>query len=148
MSFENPTKGEVVRFATIVGIVLVGIFCLLAWGCPHYKVWQDGMSGEAKLRESESSRKIAVEEAKAKLESAKLLAQAEIEKAKGAAEANKILGDSLKDNHEYLVYLWIQELSNNPLSVIYVPTEGGLPILEASRLQLKKSGSDKMKAKK
>lgn len=36
----------------------------------------------------------------------------------------------------YLRYLWVQELSDNRNSVIYVPTETGLPILEASRLKM------------
>jgi len=50
------------------------------------------------------------------------------------AKANKIIGDSLKDNESYLRYLWINGLSekdNN--TVIYVPTEANLPILEAGK---------------
>lgn len=88
--------------------------------------------GEALLLEAESSRRIAVEEAKAKLESAKMLAEAEVERAKGVAEANKIIGKSLKENEAYLKYLWIQNM-NNDKEVIYIPTEAGLPILEAGR---------------
>lgn len=116
--------------AFVVIVFLVGGGC---FGYPQYKVYSERLSGEAKLAESESSRKIAVEEAKAKLESAKMLSQVEVERAKGVAEANKIIGDSLKENHEYLTYLWIQELSTNGANVIYVPTEAGLPILEAGR---------------
>lgn len=41
------------------------------YGCPKYRVWQQGLAGEATLRESQSSRKVRVEEAKARLESAK-----------------------------------------------------------------------------
>lgn len=92
--------------------------------------------GEADLLESESSKKIAIESAKAKLESAKLLAQAEIERAKGVAEANKIIGDSLKNNEAYLRYLYISNLEKAEQSgaqVIYIPTEAGLPILESGK---------------
>lgn len=123
-------------FWAVVGVVGLFISCVLG-GCyawPQYGVYQQRLAGEAKLREAESSRQIAVEEAKAKKEAAKMLAEAEIERAKGVAEANNIVGDSLKGNHEYLVYLWIQELSTNGNNVIYVPTEAGLPILEAGRL--------------
>ena len=67
------------------------------------------------------------------MESAELLAQAEITRAKGVAQANKIIGDSLKENEAYLRYLWINGLESNNPTVIYVPTEAGLPILEAGR---------------
>ena len=89
--------------------------------------------GEALLLEAESSRKIAIEEARAKLESAKLLSEAEIERAKGVAEANKIIGDSLKNNESYLRYLWIQNMNNNSKEVIYIPTEANMPIMEAGK---------------
>lgn len=88
--------------------------------------------GEALLAKSESEKKVMIEEAKAKLDSAKLLAAAEVERAKGVAKANKIIGDSLKENEGYLKYLWIQNM-NTEKEVIYVPTEANLPILEAGR---------------
>ena len=52
-------------------------------------------------------------------------------RATGYAEANKIIGDSLKDNPRYLQYLYItglQEGSEKGNRTIYVPTEGGLPV--------------------
>ena len=97
------------------------------YGCPKYRVWQQGLAGEAKLRESQSSRKVRVEEAKARLESAKFESQAEIERAKGVAEANRIIGDSLKGNDAYLRYLWIQGLQDGSSETIYIPTEANLP---------------------
>ncbi|MFO0958220.1 MAG: hypothetical protein U0800_12475 [Isosphaeraceae bacterium] len=103
-------------------------------GCPQYNVYASRLSGEAKLAEAEASRQVAVREAQAKRDSAGLLAQAEIERAKGVAEANKIIGDSLKGNEDYLRYLWIDGLQNGKGNeVIYVPTEAGLPILEAGK---------------
>lgn len=89
-------------------------------------------NGEAALLEAESSKKIAIESAKAQYESAKLLALAEVERAKGVAEANRIVGDSLKGNEAYLKYLYIDGLKDKDnVTTIYVPTEAGLPILEA-----------------
>ena len=67
-------------------------------------------------------------ESKIKQETAK--AEAEVIRARGVAEANRIISDSLKGNESYLRYLWIDKLSDNQ-NVIYVPTEAGLPILEA-----------------
>lgn len=123
----------------LVGGISVGAMFLLAlvalgmWGCPQYSVYQRGLDGQASLQQAEHTRKIAVEEAKAKLESAKSLAAAEVERAKGVAEANKIIGESLRENEAYLRYLWIQGLQDGSSEVIYIPTEANLPILEAVR---------------
>lgn len=119
------------------GVAVFFVICLLAgagmYGCPQYQVYQSRLAGEAMLAHAQASKEVAVAEAKAKMESATLLAKAEVERAKGVAEANKIIGDSLKGNESYLRYLWISGLESNNPTVIYVPTEAGLPILEASR---------------
>jgi regulator of protease activity HflC (stomatin/prohibitin superfamily) len=120
------------------GTITVGLLLgLTMWGCPQYKVYSSGKEGEARLKEAESSRKIAVLEAEAKKESAVRLAEAEVARAVGVAEANKIIGESLKDNESYLRYLWIQGLQDGSSEVIYVPTEANLPIMEATRLMPK-----------
>ena len=64
------------------------------------------------------------------------MGEAEVARAKGVAEANKIIGESLHNNEAYLRYLWINGLSEhgNAPTVVYVPTEAGLPILEAGRM--------------
>lgn len=54
------------------------------------------------------------------------------------AEANRIVADGLGGPEGYLRYLYIESLKEaraQGAQVIYVPTEAGLPILEASRLQ-------------
>jgi hypothetical protein len=101
------------------------------WGCPQYDVYSSRMKGEAELSQAESNRKIKIYEAEAAKEAAKALAAAEVERARGVAEANKIIADSLKGNDSYLRYLWIQNLNSGQGERIYIPTEAGLPILEA-----------------
>lgn len=119
------------------GFVSVVILIALIWGCcalaAVYNVWSSGLAGEAELKQADWNRQIAVREALAKKESAIALAQAEIERAKGVAQANKIIGDSLKNNEAYLRYLWIDGLQNTKNQVIYIPTEGNLPVLESAR---------------
>lgn len=119
----------------VLGIILLGGVSM--YGCPKYNVYEQRMAGEAMLAHAQASKEVAVAEAKAKMESADLLAQAEVKRAVGVAQANKIIGDSLKGNDAYLRYLWIQNLENSDGQgqVIYVPTEAGLPILEANRLK-------------
>lgn len=109
---------------------------LLLSGCGPFSPMFARWSGEAKLAEAEQSKKVQIEDARGKYEAAKLLAQAEIERAKGVSEANKIIGDSLKGNEAYLRYLYISNLEKAEgagSSVYYIPTEAGLPILEAGK---------------
>ena len=130
------TKNLVTTIILSTAIVAGGIAGLM-WAMPQYGVYEQRLAGEAMLAHAQASKEVAVAEAKAKMESATLLAQAEIERAKGVAGANQIIGDSLKNNESYLRYLWITEVAGNPAgkTVVYVPTEANLPILEATRNQ-------------
>jgi hypothetical protein len=129
---SDSTKGALIG-TIIVWVILLGVLGS-CWALPHYNVWQQGLAGEAELKRASQNRQIAVQEAEAKHEAAKALAQAEIERAKGVAEANRIIGESLHGNEDYLRYLWVQGLEHAETSVIYVPTEANLPLLEATRL--------------
>jgi regulator of protease activity HflC (stomatin/prohibitin superfamily) len=115
--------------AIVVGVVVVG--GLIFIGGPQYNVWQQSLAGKAELQKAEYTRQVAVLEAQAKKDSAQQLADAEIIRAQGVAKANQIIGDSLKDNREYLQYLYItglEEGANKGNVTIYVPTEGGMPV--------------------
>jgi regulator of protease activity HflC (stomatin/prohibitin superfamily) len=117
--------------AAVVAFSVIGIVALSLIGGPQYNVWRQSLNGKAELQKAEYTRQVAVLEAQAKMDSASKLAEAEVERAKGVAEANRIIGDSLKDNPRYLQYLYItglQEGSEKGNRTIYVPTEGGLPV--------------------
>lgn len=130
-SFLGVCFGGVVTFIA-VAILIASLFGIGAiWS--KYNVWSSALAGEAELKKAEWNRQIAVKEAQAKMDAAKSLAQAEVERAKGVAQANKIIGDSLKDNEAYLRYLWIDSLQQTGNKTIYVPTEANLPILEAGK---------------
>lgn len=111
---------------------LIVFIAALALVIPWYHVWLQEMEGKAEFAKAEQNRKIKIEEAKANLEAEKLNAQAEIERAKGAAEAIRIENGSITPT--YIQYLWVRQQANlGDKTVIYVPTETNLPILEASR---------------
>jgi regulator of protease activity HflC (stomatin/prohibitin superfamily) len=114
----------------LAALLLMGL--LIGW--PQYRVYQQRLAGEAALAEAQSSRQVAILEARAKKESAISLAEAEVIRAEGAAKANRILQDSLGGPEGYLRYLQIQALEDSKAQLIYVPTEGGLPVTEARRL--------------
>jgi len=131
-------------WATVWSFLGIGLLAFLIiigmWGCPQYTVYQQRLVGQAMLAHAQSAKEVAVAEAKAKMESASLLANAEVSRAEGVAKANKIIGESLKDNEAYLRYLWITDVagSNVDKTVVYIPTEAQLPILEARRPQVPK----------
>ncbi|WP_205679105.1 hypothetical protein [Aquisphaera insulae] len=129
-SFDSDLRWvfRLVRWAGLVVVCGVAIFVI---GCPYLHVYQQHMQGRAELAKAEYSKQILVQDAKARQESAEYLAKAEITRAEGVAKANQIIGESLKDNEAYLRYLWIHNLEEGNHDVIYVPTEAGLPVLEA-----------------
>jgi len=120
-----------VSIALVVGTILLLVAML---GYPQYRVYSQRLAGQAALAEAQSSRQVAILEARAKKESAISLAEAEVIRAEGAAKANAILQNSLGGPEGYLRYLQIQALESSKASLIYVPTEAGLPITESKRL--------------
>jgi regulator of protease activity HflC (stomatin/prohibitin superfamily) len=121
---------NIIVWGVIFGIVLISGSMA---GCPQYMVYSEKTAGEAELAKANYSKQIAVQKAHAKMESAKLLADAEVIRATGVAKANQIIGDSLKNNEDYLRYLFVNNLEHTQNQVIYVPTEANMPILEAGK---------------
>lgn len=117
---------------TIVAILSIG-GCMA--GMPLYNVYEQRLKGEAELAKANFSKQVMVQEAQAKMDAASMLANAEVERAKGVAKANQIIGDSLKNNEDYLRYLFVNNLEHTQNQVIYIPTEANLPILESRRLK-------------
>lgn len=123
-------------FAVVLALVI-----LTMWGCPKYNVYEariqvqtQNLVGQGELARAEQNRQIAVAQSKAKFESAKFEADADTVRAHGVARANAIIGERLvgEAGDKYLRYLWIDGIANSG-HVIYVPTEAGMPILEAGK---------------
>lgn len=128
----NLPSGVVKKIVMAVAGVVV-IILAIAFVRPWYNVWSQEMEGKAEFAKAEQNRKIKIEEARANLEAEKLNAQAEVERAKGAAEAIRIENGSITPT--YIQYLWVRQQSDlSNKTVIYVPTETNLPILESTRM--------------
>lgn len=86
---------------------------------------------EAKLRAEQESLQKEFELVKAKKD-----AEIEVARAQGVAKSNEIIAASISD--PYLRYKWIEGLqAHGDTTVIYVPTEANLPIMEAGRARTK-----------
>ena len=106
-------------------VVIIFLFFLFAW--PQYKVWQQGMAGQAQLSKAQQSKQIAIETAKAELESAKL-----------RAEAIKVMGKAAQEYPEYRQQEFIGAFGEalregNIKQIVYVPTEANIPVLGAGK---------------
>lgn len=120
---KNSQKGssELVVLVIVVGLVFAVLFAV--W--PYYKVWSQEMRGKAALAEARQSKMIQVEQARAELDSAQL-----------RAEAIKTIGIASQKYPEYRTQEFIgafgEALREGQINqIIYVPTEGNIPILEA-----------------
>lgn len=132
----EDTGNNIFKIAGAVAALLVVTVGGGLGSCAAYnsvRVWNAETAGEAELAQATSNRRISVLEAQALMDSAKLKAQAEVERAKGVAEANRIVAEGLGGPEGYLRYLYINGMERSRNQVIYIPTEAGLPILEANR---------------
>lgn len=89
--------------------------------------------GEAELAKAHNEQLVQVARAKGRLEASQLNKQAEIVDAEAVSKSVEIIGKSLHDNHGYLQWKWIHMMEDTSNATIYVPTEAGLPILEAGK---------------
>lgn len=127
---REQIKGINVGVAAVL-ILLVLWVAMLVIG-PTYRVYSAGQSGKAELAQADYNRQIIVRQAQAKLDAASLEAEAAVAHAKGVQESNAIIAGGLGGPEGYLRFLYIQMLSEqSDKQIIYIPTEAGLPILEA-----------------
>ena len=136
-----------------VNLIIIGCALVSLTSCYDFNRKQAEKDAESKgkqtLLEAESSKKAKIEEAKADLESAKLEretkkvraeadAQAKLIKAKANAEAKVIsskadaqaianITKAVQGNEDFLRYKQIKAISTG--KAVYVPTEGGMPII-------------------
>ncbi|MBK7099659.1 MAG: hypothetical protein IPH58_16845 [Sphingobacteriales bacterium] len=119
-------------------LTLIFIIFLFMWGMPRYNVWQQEMAGKAEMAKAEQNRRILVEEAKARLEAEKLNAEAEVARARGMAEAMQIENGQLTSIYnQYLFIRTLEKLADkgNLPQIIYMPSEGLMPVLDMTKRQ-------------
>lgn len=123
--------------AIFVAVILFVAACFGIWyGYKSVQIWSASMSGQATLAEAEFSRQVRVTEARAKLDAAELEGQAELKRAEFAQQANAKMAQGLGGPEGYLRYLYIrmlEEQGGEGKQIIYIPTEAGMPVLEAGK---------------
>lgn len=118
------------KVAVAIMGVLAGIIGLVvaAMGLyPQYKVYARRLDGEATLAQAHAARQVLVTQAQAEKDAAVL-----------RAEAIAIVGQAEKDFPEYrqqeFIGAFAEAMHSGKINqIIYVPTEGNIPLLEAGK---------------
>ena len=125
--------------AKVVGGVILGIMLLVvAWKLigPQLRLYQASTEKKAIIAEARARADAAKYEADRAVEVAIASANAERERAKGVADAQATIAATITP--EYVQWLYVDQMDrmaeNGKATIIYVPTEGGIPILEAGRM--------------
>lgn len=119
--------------AILIAIVAVLVLWVL-FGYPIWRVWASQKQGEADLQQAHKEQQIQVSKAQGRLDAAKLNKEAAVIEAEAVSAQIEKIGANLKNHDLYLKWQWIKMMEEKPdSSVIYVPTEAGMPILEAGK---------------
>lgn len=133
---QSWTIAQWILAAFILGIPVLGGIAFLMWVMPLYNIWNSHKSGLADLAQAENEQKVQVMKASARLEAAEKNKQAAIIEAEAVAAQIEKIGTNLKEHDLYLKWQWIKMMEDHSdNATIYIPTEAGLPILEASRMK-------------
>jgi hypothetical protein len=117
-----------------VGIFFFIILVWILWGYPRWRVWASHQSGLADLTKAKNEQQIQIAKAQSRLDAAELNKQAAVIEAQAVGLQIAEIGEKLTTHNLYLQWQWIKMMEDRPNgATIYVPTECGLPILEAGR---------------
>ena len=123
-------RNYLAALGAIVALILVGGGL---YGCPQYQVYQQRLTGEAELAGADYNRQVAVREHRPKRTPRAYWPKPKSPALRGWRKRIRSLATACPGNEAYLRYLWIDKMEDAKPQVIYVPTETGLPILEAGR---------------
>lgn len=122
MSSDGKT---VVIIVGVITFLVAGVVALWLGIGPIYRVWSQKKEGEAILAHAHAARQVLVTQAEAERDAAKM-----------RAEAIAIVGQAAKDFPEYrqqeFIGAFAEAMHNGRITqIVYIPTEAGIPILEA-----------------
>ena len=127
---------------TWVWVLIFVVATVVLWflvGYPVWRVWASHQAGLADLQKAKNEQQIQIARAQSRLDAAQLNKKAAIVEAEAVAAQIDQIGTQLTEHGLYLRWQWIKMMEDhhgeNDETIIYVPTEANLPILEATRLQ-------------
>lgn len=118
---SQDTKVSDFKIVVAIFMIVLSVFAIV-YSYNLMRVFNAEQRGKATLAEAENTRRVKVLEAQARKDSAAL-----------DAAANRLMIDSMGGTEAYLRFLAIDAMRDTAGkgTVIYVPTEAGIPITEA-----------------
>jgi hypothetical protein len=123
---------RIIKIAGAGVVVVVALILVFGAVMPQLNLYRANTEKQAVIAEQKAESEAAEYRARSRVTQAEAESEAEIIRAGGIAEANRIIAESITP--EYVDYLFVRALETTDNQVIYVATESGLPVLEASRL--------------
>lgn len=120
-------------FGKIAAALVVVILAWILFGYPYWRVWASHQEGLADLMMAKNEQQIQIAQARSRLDAAELNKQAAVIEAQAVALQIAEIGKELTNHDLYLKWQWIKMMEDGRNATIYVPTEAGLPILEAGK---------------
>ena len=133
----NGFSAGLAGFAAAVALA-AAVFFGVGWGWVHFSLWKAEYTGQRDVIEQEYRGKAI----KARAENERMVrvtqAQAELESAEMTAEAIRVVGEAAAQypeyrNQEFMLGFSEALRAGSVAQIIYVPTEGNIPILEAGK---------------
>lgn len=117
------------------GLIAAAILLWSLVGYPKWRVWAAHQEGLADLMLARNEQQIQIAEAQSRLDAAGINKKAAVIEAEAVALQIEAIGKQLTTHDLYLKWQWIKMMEDRDSSsdTIYVPTEAGLPLLEATR---------------
>lgn len=117
----------------LLGFAVMAVILFSLFGYPVWNVWASKKNGEADYQQAINEQRIQIVEAQARFDAAELNKKAAIVEAQAVAAQVREIGEQLTKHDLYLKWQWIKMMEDRDTDTetIYVPTEAGLPILEA-----------------
>lgn len=125
---------QFITYAIYGGVILI---IWILFGYPMWRVWAAHQAGMADLQRARNEQQIQVSMAQGRLDAAHLNKQAAVIEAEAVGLQIKEIGANLTQHDLYLRWQWIKMMEEieTTATVVYVPTEANLPILEAARIK-------------
>ena len=118
-----------------IGLFIVVIIAWILWGYPKWNVWASHQDGLADLTKAKNEQQIQIAMADSRLAAAEKNKQAAVIEAEAVALQIEAIGKQLTEHDLYLKWQWIKMMEDTSGTIIYVPTEANLPVLEAGRFR-------------
>lgn len=126
MNTDQKPRPRIGLFITGAILAIIALIALPFVVWPLYRIWQQGLEGEARLKRAQQEKQILVEQARAEVEAADLRASA-------IAKIGAMAQQYPEYRNQEFIAAFADALQNGNIEkMIFVPTEANIPIIQST----------------